>query len=462
MSITNQGSGSERSHLVAFFLSLIMPGLGHVWLRHYQRGISIFLAIVTALATVFWYKHPAWYILPAALWLWNLWDVIKLPKGASIIFATFLWLTIAYGIGWQVTETHPLALFQNRERAQSILGPMLRPDFLTTRENRFEYWVEIQIPCTSSPPHAENTMDKVHILASPDCATFAENVLITANGLRPDFNTEVTWVTPTGGVLMLGEKHSKMLVMNADSEGSLAILIQVPPGAHNEGDPTLIHRIYLTQREKLPGISLSTNGRYIIQGVYETLSLALLATTLGAILALPLGFLAAHNLMSGNPITMLIYFLVRTLLNFIRSIETLIFAIIFVIIVGLGPFPGMLAITLHTIAALGKLYSEVIEGIDSGPIEAVRATGADWVQIVRYAVIPQIVPPFTALTIYRWDINVRSSTIIGFVGGGGIGFFLYQWIIIGDYRAVSSSFIAIAVVVIVLDFFSARLRERII
>ncbi len=152
--------------------------------------------------------------------------------------------------------------------------------------------------------------------------------------------------------------------------------------------------------------------------------------------------------------------MVRTILNLLRSIESLIFGIIFVIIVGLGPFAGMLALTLHTIAALGKLYSEVIEGIDPGPIEAIRATGGNWAQVVRYAVIPQIVPPFTGLTIYRWDINVRSSTIIGFVGGGGIGFFLFQWINLGDYRAVSGAFIAIAIVVFVMDFFSARLRER--
>ena len=137
-------------------------------------------------------------------------------------------------------------------------------------------------------------------------------------------------------------------------------------------------------------------------------------------------------------------------------------AIIFVIIVGLGPFPGMIALTIHTTAALGKLYSEVVEGIDPGPIEAIKATGANWFQIVRYAVIPQIVPPFTALTIYRWDINVRSSTIIGFVGGGGIGFFLWQWIILQDFRAVGTAFVAIAVVVVILDFFSARIRERLV
>ena len=137
-------------------------------------------------------------------------------------------------------------------------------------------------------------------------------------------------------------------------------------------------------------------------------------------------------------------------------------AIIFVIIVGLGPFPGMIALTIHTTAALGKLYSEVIEGIDTGPIEAVKATGANWLQVVRFAVIPQVVPAFTALTIYRWDINVRSSTIIGFVGGGGIGFFLWQWIVLQDYQRSRFRFVAIAVVVIILDFFSARIRERLV
>jgi phosphonate transport system permease protein len=220
------------------------------------------------------------------------------------------------------------------------------------------------------------------------------------------------------------------------------------------------YRVGLTQVETLPGYTLSVNGRYILQGIYETLALAFLATVLGAILALPLSFLAARNLMSASPVSYALYVVVRTLLNIFRSIEALILAIIFVIIVGLGPFPGMLALTVHTTAALGKLYSEVIEGIDSGPIEAVRAVGATWLQIVRFAVIPQIVPSFTALTIYRWDINVRSSTIIGFVGGGGIGFFLWQWILLGDYRAVSASFITIAVVVILMDYFSAQLRAQ--
>jgi phosphonate transport system permease protein len=118
--------------------------------------------------------------------------------------------------------------------------------------------------------------------------------------------------------------------------------------------------------------------------------------------------------------------------------------------------------TMHTVAALGKLYSEVIEGIDPGPLEAIRATGGNWAQMVRYAVIPQIVPPFASFTMYRWDINVRTSTIIGFVGGGGIGFYLYQWIFKGDFRAVGASFIAIAIIVVALDYASARIRLRLV
>ena len=91
-----------------------------------------------------------------------------------------------------------------------------------------------------------------------------------------------------------------------------------------------------------------------------------------------------------------------------------------------------------------------------------QAAGANWPQVVRYGVVPQIVPPFTAFTIYRWDINVRASTIIGFVGGGGIGFFLVQWINLGDFRAVSATFLAILMVVMIMDFVSARVRARLV
>jgi len=164
--------------------------------------------------------------------------------------------------------------------------------------------------------------------------------------------------------------------------------------------------------------------------------------------------------MANSPITLVIYYIIRGILNIIRSIEPLIWAIIAVIVVGLGPFAGILALTIHSIAALGKLYSEAIESIDPGPIEAVQATGANWFQIVMYGVVPQVIPPFVSFTIYRWDVNIRMSTVIGLVGGGGIGYLLTQWIRVLDYRAAGIAVWFIAIIVAILDYVSAEIRER--
>ena len=136
--------------------------------------------------------------------------------------------------------------------------------------------------------------------------------------------------------------------------------------------------------------------------------------------------------------------------------------VIFVIIVGLGPFAGILALTIHSIAALGKLYSESIESIDPGPIEAIQATGANWIQTVMFAVVPQIIPPFVSFTIYRWDINIRMSTVVGLVGGGGIGYLLVQWIGKTDFQAAGIAVWFITVTVALLDYISAEIRERFI
>ena len=156
-----------------------------------------------------------------------------------------------------------------------------------------------------------------------------------------------------------------------------------------------------------------------------------------------------------------LYYAVRFVFNILRSIEPLIMAILFAVWVGIGPFAGVLALAVHSTAALGKLFSEQIESIDPGPVEAITATGAKPLQIVLYGVLPQVVPQFLALTFYRWDINVRMSTIIGFVGGGGIGFLLQQWINLLQYNKAATALWAIAAVVIALDLISARIREKI-
>ncbi len=160
------------------------------------------------------------------------------------------------------------------------------------------------------------------------------------------------------------------------------------------------------------------------------------------------------------PVGMVIYFITRSSLNIIRSIEPLVMVIVAVIWVGIGPFAGVLALSLHTIAALAKLYSEQVESIQPGPVEALQATGANRLQTIVFAVIPQIIPPYISFTMYRWDINVRMSTIIGFAGGGGIGALLFQNLQLGDYQSVSAQMIAIAIVVASMDYISSILRER--
>ena len=136
--------------------------------------------------------------------------------------------------------------------------------------------------------------------------------------------------------------------------------------------------------------------------------------------------------------------------------------IVFVVWVGIGPFAGVLALGVHTIAGLAKLFSEQVESILEGPVEAIKATGANRIQTIVYGVIPQIIPPYISYTMYRWDINVRMSTIIGFAGGGGIGFLLIQNINLLNYRAASVQMIAIALVVASMDYLSSKMREKVV
>ena len=184
--------------------------------------------------------------------------------------------------------------------------------------------------------------------------------------------------------------------------------------------------------------------------------------TIPAIIGGLLGVVAAALLARNAtlPIGFVLYMTTRTIFNALRSIEALVMAIVFVVWVGIGPFAGVLALALHTIASNAKLYSEQVEAIMAGPLEAITATGANRLQTIVYAVIPQIVPPYISYTMYRWDINVRMSTIIGFAGGGGIGFLLQQNMNLLNYRAASAQMLAIAIVVASMDYLSSKLREK--
>lgn len=193
----------------------------------------------------------------------------------------------------------------------------------------------------------------------------------------------------------------------------------------------------------------------------ETIYMAFIATVIALPFAFLLGFFAARNLMSSSPVFFAIYNLTRFFLNITRSIEPLVWAIIFSVWVGIGPFAGMLALCLHSISSLAKLYSEQIENISEGPIEAMTATGAHPIQVIWYGVVPQIVLPYLSFTIYRWDINVRMATVIGLVGGGGIGTMLMQYQGLAKWNEVGLLAITIAVIVWVMDYSSSKIREAI-
>ena len=204
----------------------------------------------------------------------------------------------------------------------------------------------------------------------------------------------------------------------------------------------------------------------IFAGLLQSLFMALLATVIGGAFAFPLSFLGARNMMGFNAIGWTVYWVMRGFFNIVRSIESLLWGIIFAIWVGFGPFAGVLALSVHTVAALGKLYSEQVEGIDPGPLEAITSSGARRWQVIMYGVIPQIIPSFLAFTLYRWEINLRMATVIFLVGGGGIGRLLFYYKgqvgrIPNAWNQVAAVIVVIVIVVWLLDYISGRLREKI-
>jgi phosphonate transport system permease protein len=194
-----------------------------------------------------------------------------------------------------------------------------------------------------------------------------------------------------------------------------------------------------------------------LAGALVTLEIALLGTAAAAVLALPLGFLSARNVAAPGA-----FYPARAVLNFFRSIDTLVYALVFVAAVGLGPFPGVLAVVAYTTTSLAKLYSEAIEGIDPGPVDAVTATGATQLQILRFGVVPQVLPLFLSYVLYRLETNIRAATVLGFVGAGGIGFYLQTYLRTIDYPAASTALLVTVAMVMVVDGVSSRLRDRLV
>jgi phosphonate transport system permease protein len=231
-----------------------------------------------------------------------------------------------------------------------------------------------------------------------------------------------------------------------------------------EGLPGLFNYV----RDTMPELHVATMGNDIgewywgfgkwFQLLLDTILLAFMGTLIGTVFAFLLCFPGSRNLVPYFSV----YFVCRRILEFARAVPELVYAMIFVFSFGLGPFPGVLAISIHTVGALGKLFSEVNENIDMNPPEGVRASGANWAQEMRFAVVPQVLPNFLSYILLRFEINVRAASIIGFVGAGGIGqelmFVIRQFV----YTDISAIVLMIIVTVCIIDISCEKIRHAII
>jgi phosphonate ABC transporter permease subunit PhnE len=620
----------------------VMRDAGMEAFSAYGMGILYFIALLVAgnqiLSTAgtteqlaFVYGGTALFAAGAlsALWLWNVADAARIgATGArghipSIALPILLVCLLVFSLGYNITGVDlPKAITEYQDIS------ILLPRILWPWRSAFAYDQEvveetqlIQAPCPEGavgPPSNEPEAGEPWISATPTCGettvrdisggiTLGTELTITGGNFVPGQVVQILWKNPIGNAFRprgVGETDIPI-----DENGGFTTTLNIPdvviPDATSQGEQ--IHTLLVRQEAvEVFGWRFSDEMKLALVGMLETIMMGLMATFFGMILAFPISFLAARNLMApivsplngivggivglvvgiwlgseltgqvadamgglanapiqifligvflviglgyagltlagrlfaimierlGGPandtisaillamvmavpgyylgrgfsrgimgiiqgadiaaineqnyayagavlvailtlayawrnrggrgihIGSIIYTVTRTILNILRSVEALIYAIIFAIWVGLGPFAGMLALTLHTIASLAKLYSEAIESIEPGPLEALNATGATRLQTIVYAVIPQILPPAISFTVYRWDINVRMSTIIGFVGGGGIGFIMLQWQRLYQWELVGIAVWLIAITVATLDFISAEIRER--
>jgi phosphonate transport system permease protein len=365
----------------------------------------------------------------------------------TIAFVALLILSI------QVTKPDLIKLVSSFPKAKSIMGQLLSPELIDRESELITVAQVVSVPCGIVPnPEIADTGPR--IVVDPPCGNPKDKVTVKGYGLPANAELSIRWILPTGGLLS---------VKNAvtDGNGELTEVLELRPITEGkDGVPAQI-----AFEIKLPEgrIVASKTLQDVMDAMMVTIFMALIATTIGTIVAVPLSFLGASNITRKGFVGSAVYYVVRAFLNIIRSYEPLVLATIFAMIVGYGsPFAGVIALSITTAASLGKMFSESVESIDPGPIEAVTATGATRLQVVMYAVVPQIIPDFLSFTIYHWDINVRISTIIGFVGGGGIGYFLSQRINTLQYSQAGTALLAIILVVWALDFFSSEIRKQLV
>ena len=453
---------------LAPFLSFVIPGAGQAYLGLYSRGFGLFISIIALIALILWQGTGVLFAPVLGIWVWNVWDAYQVSKGRRPKFSVPVLLTaiVIYGLAFVSTEVQPQRMITGWDSMAPYVQALFHPDLLEYATEDKIGTAPIQVPCVEPLPEpAREPTDDPKLTLDKKCGEIGDSVMVHGEGFFPNFEGEVWWLSPIGDSqrVIIDGKQAKFMT---DSQGRFDLVIPIPQAVPLSEQPppgeTQTHQVRAEQHRPYGNLAPTQTLKLVWEKIGETVALAFLATILGMLFALPISFLAARNLMFHNPVTRVIYYIVRTSLNIVRSIETLMWAIIFAVWVGLGPFGGMLALMIHTIAALGKLYSEAIESIDPGPIEALRATGANDLQVIIYAVVPQILPTFASFTLYRWDINVRMSTVIGLISDAGLGFLVIQWIRLNQFSAMATAILAIMFVVTTLDYASSILRKRII
>ena len=359
----------------------------------------------------------------------------------------------AYVISVRKTDIDVSTFFTGLPSGLELIRDFVTPDVVVHETVRSSAEFTFPVPCGVAslavlPNHGPRVVPQV------PCAAVGDRIVVEGVDLREDSKVRLFWI--------LQDKPDQRLhaaSVTADKAGYFQTEIEVRPLVAAQDGAASKLRAEISFEEG--GIHPSPALRETVDATVLTLFMALIATSLAALIAVPISFLGAANIMRHGRMARAIYQTTRLFLNITRTFEPLVLATIFGLWVGFGPFAGVLALTVFTIGSLGKMFSEAVESIDPGPVEAVAATGASRVEQVLYAVIPQIMPGYTSYTVYHWDINVRISTIIGFVGGGGIGYLLNQRLKMFAYHQAGTALWAIVLVVWLLDFFSAEIRKRV-
>lgn len=374
---------------------------------------------------------------------------ISFSRIARNLFLGLL-LILALSISWRVTEIDLPRLVRDLPKGASLVRAFLTPDLFTRQVEVSVIGIDFPIPCASAAP-GEVPAEGPRLVPSVPCAAPGETFTLEGKELPPHSEILIRWRLPDGRTM-------NAVRVQTDEHGEFRAQVQARPILTTQnGTPA---QLQTEIRRPFGRLYPSQALKDVAREIFVTIFMALLSTTIATIIAAPLSFLAASNITRKGCLGSSIYYLSRSFFNIMRSYDPLVMATVFAFWLGYGPFAGVLALTVVTIASLGKLFSEAVESIDYGPVEALQAVGANRLQVILYAIIPQIVPDFISFIIYHWDINVRISTIIGYVGGGGIGFYLSQRINGFEYNQAGTALWAIVLVVWAMDFLSAEVRKR--